>query len=40
MLLDDRLAGMRIEVSLDTQMPALKVSTVLHEGMGSSQPSI
>jgi hypothetical protein len=40
MLLDDQLAGKRIEVNLDTQIPALKVSTVLREGMGSSQPSI
>lgn len=29
MLLDDRLGGQRIEVSLDTPMPALKVSAVL-----------
>ena len=40
MLLDDQLAGKRIEVNLDTQIPALKVSAVLREGMGSSQPSI
>ena len=40
MLLEDRLAGNQIEVALDAQMPTLKVSAVLHEGMGSSQPSI
>lgn len=39
MLLDDQLAGKQVEVSFDTQMPVLKVSAVLHEGMGSSQPS-
>jgi len=40
MLLNDQLAGHQIEVSLDAQMPALKVSTLAHEGTGSSKSSI
>ena len=40
MLLDDRLGGQQIEVSLDTPMPSLKASSVLREGMGSGPASI
>ncbi len=40
MLLDDQLGGQRIEIDSDAQMPILKVSAVLREGMGSGPASI
>lgn len=40
MLLQDRMGGRQIEVSLDAEMPALKASAVMREGTGSKQSSI
>ncbi|HEV2112336.1 MAG TPA: Ig-like domain-containing protein [Gammaproteobacteria bacterium] len=40
MALEDRMGGQHIEVRLDSQMPALRISALVREGTDSSQSSI